>query len=180
MTEWVQKVGGRSRLALDFARANRHSSPTTANVSCGASDVNTNEDFCSYILSILAERDAEMEEADARDDSSKYVAAIESGKLRYLDKERAMEWAKLERDRVSKLLTTNQASHGSEGIIKGGRSAVKGENAPFAIFSELLAREEADTVAVAYAAAPVEIMWMPEGVHVICATVNGEPGRRRE
>ena len=51
--------------------------------------------------------------------------------------------AKLEGDKFSKLLTTNQATHGSAGIINGERSDVKsGKEAPMGIFAMLLAKHK--------------------------------------
>lgn len=93
VTEWVQKMGGRSRLALDAARDRSPSSPTTGSVADAALDVKS---YLQKTLDSFANRE-----------------------------------------------------------------------------------EEADTVAAAYAAAPAEIMWMPAGTHIICATINGKPGRRR-
>ena len=101
---------------------------------------------------------ADIASAYARDNSSTYESAIKEGKLRYLDKDRAMEWARLEednlplllptsharnsetrarleRDRVSKLLTTSLNTHGSEDIKAQHAVDVKGENEPYVIFS---------------------------------------------
>ena len=99
------------------------------------------------VLRLHKNEDGSIEVADiasayARDDSSLYIDAIKKGKLLYIDKNRAEEWARLEGDKFSKLLTTTRAILGSDGIIKGGRSDVKEEIAPMGIFAMLLAKHK--------------------------------------
>ena len=66
------------------------------------------------VLKLRKDKEGNIEVADiasayARDNYGAYKKAIEAGKLKYLDKERAEEWAKLEGDTILQLLSTNKA-----------------------------------------------------------------------
>ena len=88
-----------------------------------APDNNGNIKKATAILKLRSRDGKEVEIADvasvyARDDYGKYKKALENGKLKYLDKERAGEWARMEGRTMSQLLTTILAEPGSGVIVK--------------------------------------------------------------